>query len=483
MTSTPVADKGVNGLQFSNSIKGKQNVTFLSDKFTQVMEQTKNVQENQKNSVPVGDKISLKRNKDELETDWKSQNKKELLNKDKTVSNEIVEKESDQLNEEIQLSGEKLMKKLSEILGISEDEIMEAMEALSITMQDLLNPEKLTTLFMSLSGESDMVSLVTNGELYGKFSELMRFVDDLHSKLSNEYELLPEELMNLLNSDHDAIKKEENSKSNSVIENTLELEAAKDLSMTDVTQQSENLTEINEDATKISDETDLLKTDQSEVVSGNEESEIDSVQKNEMSQSDSRQSGQEDTQENQQNYVSQESVLTGETIKFGEVQKQSTADLLKQANQLDLMKQVTEAVKFQMKPEVTTLEMQLNPANLGNINLQVASKEGVITAQITVQNEVVKEAMETHMIQLKESLQEQGLKVESVEVSVSAHSFERNLGQQDSGNEEQASRQKKQARRINLTNLTEAELSLLTNDEKMAVQLMEENGNTVDYTA
>lgn len=483
MTSTPVADKGVNGLQFSNSIKGKQNVTFLSENFTQVLEQTKSVQENQKNNPQVGDKISLKRNKDEVETDWKSQNKKELLNTDKTVSNELVTKESDQLNEEIQLSGEKLMKKLSEVLGISEDEIMEAMEALSISMQDLLNPEKLTTLFMSLSGETDMVGLVTNGDLYEKFAELMKVVDELHGMLTKEYDLLPEELMELLNSEQDIISKDEHSKSNPVVENPLELEEAKDLAKTVVSQQSEKSTENTEDEATVVEEENLLDNDQSDGLTGKEETEFEFSQKTEMSQPDSRQSGQENMQENHQTYVQQESVLTGETIKFGEVQNQTTADLLKQANQLDLMKQVTEAVKFQMKPEVTTLEMQLNPANLGNINLQVASKEGVITAQITVQNEVVKEAMETHMIQLKESLQEQGLKVESVEVSVSAHSFERNLGQQDSGNEEQESRQKKQTRRINLTNLTEAELSLLTNDEKMAVQLMEENGNTVDYTA
>lgn len=483
MTSTPVADKGVNGLQFSNSIKGKQNVTFLSENFTQLMKQTKSVQENQKNNPQMGDKISLKRNKDEVETDWSSQNKKELLNTDKIVSNELVTKESDQLNEEIQLSGEKLMKKLSEVLGISENEIMDAMEALSISMQDLLNPEKLTTLFMSLSGETDMVSLVTNGELYEEFAELMKVVDELHSTLAKEYELLPEDLMDLLNVEQDTISKEEYSKSNPVVENPLELEAAKDLSKTEILQQSEKSTENNEDEANVVEDEKLLETNQSDGLTGKEESEFDFAQKTEMNQPDSRQSGQETMQENHQTYVPQESVLTGDAIKFGEVQNQTTADLLKQANQLDLMKQVTEAVKFQMKPEVTTLEMQLNPANLGNINLQVASKEGVITAQITVQNEVVKEAMETHMIQLKESLQEQGLKVESVEVSVSAHSFERNLGQQDSGNEEQASRQKKQARRINLTNLTEAELSLLTNDEKMAVQLMEENGNTVDYTA
>ncbi len=483
MTSTPIVDKGVNGLQFSNSMKGKQTVTFLSENFTQVMEQTKYVRENQKNNSPEGEKLSLKRSKDEVETDWKSQNKKEQLNKDKTVSNKIGTKESDQLNEEIRLSSEKLMKKLSEVLGISEHEIMEAMEALSISMQDLLNPEKLSTLFMSLSGETDMLSLVTNGELYEKFTELMKVVDAFHSTLLKEFDLLPEELMDMLNSDHDVIQKEQNSKYNSGTENSLEFKTVEDLSMTEETQQSEKMTLNNEDETKVVEEADLLETDQTDGVTGKEESEIDFAQKTEMSQRDSRQSGQENMQENPQNYVSQESILTGEAIKFGEVQNQTTADLLKQANQLDLMKQVTEAVKFQMKPEVTTLEMQLNPANLGNVNLQVASKEGVITAHITVQNEIVKEAMETHMIQLKESLQEQGLKVESVEVSVSAHSFERNLGQRDSGNEEQASGQKKQARRINLTNLTEAELSLLTNDEQMAVQMMEENGNTVDFTA
>ena len=74
---------------------------------------------------------------------------------------------------------------------------------------------------------------------------------------------------------------------------------------------------------------------------------------------------------------------------------------------------------------MTQMEMELHPASLGNVRVQVAAKDGVITANFTTENESVKAALETQVVTLKNQLEEQGIKVEAVEVTVSSNAFER----------------------------------------------------------
>ena len=89
------------------------------------------------------------------------------------------------------------------------------------------------------------------------------------------------------------------------------------------------------------------------------------------------------------------------------------------------------------------MEMQLNPENLGKIYLNISEKEGVIRAQLAAQNEVVKEALETQMVELRQNLNQQGIKVDAIEVTVATHEFEQNLDGQ-AKQEEQAGEQMEQ---------------------------------------
>ncbi len=61
---------------------------------------------------------------------------------------------------------------------------------------------------------------------------------------------------------------------------------------------------------------------------------------------------------------------------------------------------------------------------MGKVNLSVVMKEGVATANFIVQNEMVKEALQSQMQVLRDNLEQQGLKVESIEVTVAEYGFE-----------------------------------------------------------
>ena len=97
----------------------------------------------------------------------------------------------------------------------------------------------------------------------------------------------------------------------------------------------------------------------------------------------------------------------------------------------------------------------------------------------------MKAVLETQMIQLKEQFEEQGIKVEAVEVTVANHAYGEQYGAQQDASQQQSENAKKGARRINL-NLDEMEeegLEALDDSERIAVEMMQANGNTVDYTA
>ena len=100
----------------------------------------------------------------------------------------------------------------------------------------------------------------------------------------------------------------------------------------------------------------------------------------------------------------------------------------------DIMNQIMDYMKVTLDADMDTLEMQLHPASLGTLQIQVTSKGGIMTANFITQNEAVKQALESQMMTLQDSLNEQGIKVEAVEVSVATNSFDENL---DQGREEQ----------------------------------------------
>ena len=104
---------------------------------------------------------------------------------------------------------------------------------------------------------------------------------------------------------------------------------------------------------------------------------------------------------------------------------------------LDIIQQVTEQLKVSMTSDETSMEMQLNPENLGKIYVNVSQKNSQITAHMMVMNEVVREALESQLGNLRETLSQAGVKVDAVEVTVASHEFEQNLEQNSSKEQKQ----------------------------------------------
>jgi len=150
------------------------------------------------------------------------------------------------------------------------------------------------------------------------------------------------------------------------------------------------------------------------------------------------------------------------------------------ADTQNIMRQIMDYMRIQVKPDMSNLEMQLHPESLGTVQIHVASKGGMVTAQFIAENEAVKSVLESQMIRLQEIFEEQGIKVNSIEVNVQAHEFEQNLEQGRGNNRNQEPDRRTRTRRINLNSVMSSEE--MEADEALAAEMMAADGNTVDYT-
>ena len=159
-------------------------------------------------------------------------------------------------------------------------------------------------------------------------------------------------------------------------------------------------------------------------------------------------------------------------------------------NVKDIIDQIAEHVKINNSADFSEVEISLHPATLGNVHLQVSEKAGIITAVITTENETVRDALLVQAMALKEELNEQGLKVESVEVTIASHEFEQNMQRDERQEakqlyEEQVNKQTR--RRIMISGLEEAQEMLqdetLSDAERIQIDMMAKNGSSMDVMA
>ena len=157
----------------------------------------------------------------------------------------------------------------------------------------------------------------------------------------------------------------------------------------------------------------------------------------------------------------------------------------------DIMDQIVTNAQTTITEEVTRMEIELNPQTLGRMIMQVQSNsDGVVTARLIAQNEAVREALETQMNLMRENLNNRGIRVEAVEVTVGTHEFEQNLEEnaREQGafdeQREEANRQGggRRTRNLNRDDL-DAMQGLMTEEEELAARIMRDEGNTLNYQA
>lgn len=144
----------------------------------------------------------------------------------------------------------------------------------------------------------------------------------------------------------------------------------------------------------------------------------------------------------------------------------------------DIVRQIIDEIKVNITKEVTSLELQLNPEHLGKVQISVSTRNGIMQAQIVAETEAAKQAIENNLAVLRETFNNQELKVEAIEVMVATYEFSRQ-GQEDQFANGQQKQTEKGTNGINLGDETEDEL---TEAEQLEAEIMKAQGNSVSYS-
>ncbi len=472
MTNTPVAEVNSYFTTVTNrttDLGSKKQADTQS--FTQVLSETagKSVnttesQEGAKQSQTVAEKPDRK----DLDNQSTKAVRGDTAKQSKKVTN------SNEVSEKVTAEAEKIKKAIKEELGVTEEELVQAMETLGLSMQDLLNSDSLKELMLTLSGVEDSLSLLTNAQLYSSMKEVMQMAADAVAEIKAEFSLTDDEFAQLL--EESFLNGELSFKEQLTADGDLQAQA--DPLQTPVEGEPEKIPPVVKVEVERSEETrisDPINTDGS--TEGNEKTE--GIALPQTREGNTGKSGAEAQNNELLGQPAQTTVTTNTVGDMVETVKEFTQSY---ANGEEIMRQVTEYIKVNIGADTTSMEMQLHPESLGTINMQLASQNGVVTAQFLVQSEAVKAALETQLAQLQETFSQQGQKVESVEVAVASYDLDRGL---DRNNGEQSERQETNTRgtarrRLNLNDL---DMEDLDEEEKLVAAVMNMHGNSVDFTA
>ena len=415
------------------------------------------------------------------------------------VTGKTGDADMQKVDQAVEEFAKEVQQEVKELLGVDDAQLEAAMKELGLTYQDLMDPVNLANLVMNLTGEEDQLGLLMNAD----FQELMQNVEVLSKNLLQELGMTPQEAAEVfaqLEQNAAQITEEVPQQMQEVTDtqaDVLKVQQTDDVQITEQKSQVTGLTETNAAATE-SVESDGNVQNVEEPVSQEVRVENDQTASQQEGQQEEAPENSMTTEDDasllQQNDTTEKSIFTEhtfqqtvQTIRTDNITAAPTTAVPHNVvfNTLDVIRQVSEFTRVMYQGDTTSMEMQLNPENLGKIYVQVTAKEGVVTAHLAVQNEIVKEALENQTIQLRENMNQQGIKVEAVEVTIASHEFERNLeqNQQGSAQDEQREQASKSPRRnISMNQLDELS-GLMSEEEMLVAKIMRDNGNSVDFTA
>lgn len=473
MTSTPVSDAT---LFFSNISTKNQNVTglgFASESFSEVMNKTSNhnvgaySQQNQvaDTSEDTG-KVSGKGEDLESENRIQEEPTEKVDKAEKSTGVEETQntdETAETVKDELEEKAEELVQEIAKELGVSVEEVEKVLDELGISLMGLFDKENLTQVVVVLSGAEDVTQIVMDEELFAQVNKLLGTMEEMLTEVSQSTDVTVEELM-------EYVSREEFKETVQVID-----ESDKNVSKENAVMDEMEVTDAKETVTENSENVDN-ETEKTVKVE---------VSETERSTSEHTENGQsfEQTESNNQFLTN----VTNNTLQNSALNAENGMSPYLTFEAREIMQQILDYIKVQVKPDMTSLQMQLHPEDLGTLQIEVSNKNGVLTAQFTTQDDSVKAVIESQLIQLKENLNEQGLKVQAVEVTVASQQFDRNLdknGNEGTAQEESQKASKKQIRRINLNELDmENELEEANDAIRIAADMMARNGNTIDFMA
>ena len=447
MTSIPV-NNSVKGIVPGAQTQKKANMQDAAGSFSDIFKNQKN-----DNGTDDGKIVSAAQNRTENRNTGISARQRKVQDAVK----EAGEAAGKDTGKKVDEAADKMLSDTAEELSVTEEELLSVLQSLSLTPADLLTKEGLQQVVLAVSGETDFANFLTDETMFTTLQNLNGELQTTLSDLADELGISQDEVQDFL---------------------TALADKAGDASalQAEVLSTEEFSTEETEDAI-----TDVKKGSDTESITGDKAASEVTVP------------GKETGKQTEKETFGEEKSFTGDrafdnfTQSFKTGQTQNTQAAAEVTPHFDvetenIIRQITDYMRGNVTDGVSEMDMQLHPASLGSVHIHLEAKEGVLTAQFTAQNESVKAALESQMIQLKDSFEEQGLTVESIEVMVSSQKFDQSYEEAESQANDTGSRFGRQrTRRVSLhVSMEDEELS---DEEILAKEVLKGQGSTVEFTA
>lgn len=333
---------------------------------------------------------------------------------------------------------------IKEEFDVSDEDIKVAMELLGLTALDLLSTAKVAELIEQLTG-TDALTLITNEDMMQSFNNIINVVDEANADIAGMLGVKTEEVGIVLGQNDIApvVNSEDTAKQDNVKES-------------DAKNADDNINQTVDNQESLS-----------EVLAKKITTESDGKAKNNMPESNEA--------NNKVTYADvADNMISNITDTFADIITEDISTV----KEADIVNQVIDSVKLMASRELTSMEVMLNPEHLGSVHITVTARNGIVSAQIAAQNEQVKTALENQMVTLREQFESQGLKVDAVEITVMAHSFEagQNFGQSES---ERKQGESKVHRKLDLSSFDDE----LEEDLESTAPAPKAEGSSVEYLA
>lgn len=394
----------------------------------------------------------------------------------KTASkNSPTESEVKKITDDI---SSQIVEKVTDDLDISEDELNNAMQLLGLTAMDLLNPANLSALYCEVTGNaSDPQALVLNADFTALFNDVSQVASENDAQLDLLSQLTASDDGEILDAD--------------IVSSADTTEKTVDSSYDDTAASGQNINDTADEAVKVYDggtqDSSYQNSDEgtSSGETGNGITSDEKTQSKSLADSSFDDSGERvlhhDDGTHSDNSMLHASVSEQLNTDTSFEMSQSQSRL--RVDTTNIIRQIVDSMSISNTTEESAINLQLTPESLGRMYINVSQKNSEISARIAVSNEAVKEALQTQMVNLKEALNNSGIRVNEVEITVASHEFERNL-EQGAAND---SRQQESTNSYNGSNSSDSGIdSDMMQDrveERLVTQIMRDNGNSVDFTA
>ncbi len=505
-------------INFDDCLRSVAKTDFVSsmDTKTELSDDTR-IESNVSKDNEQTKAVNSDENGKEVSNEAESVNSNKVEESEKTeetvpVSEEEPSNDLEGIEEAIVAFAASLVEIVSENFDIEVPEIMDNLEAMDMEVSDLMETSSLASFVAEFSEDTSPIDLLKSPE----FTDALVAINDLTNETLEELGITYDELVkavslvdNKANVDEvileetedqlmikDALKSEiplsEERDSNvvSIIDNNdVKMSALETIAnsvniKTDSIVKEEVLVNVDEEEDPgVAEITNrpLVSDEETKNVNDDNEEKDNSLNFSDRNQKEVA------SEKTEKNFHHENVTVEHANLQNGEALNVET-QTIKIVDLENLVKEITEYIELSAKDNVVqNVTMQLNPEHLGKLLVSVSTVAGEVTTKIVTETEAAKEALMSNLNAMRESLEEQGIKVADVEVTVESHAFEQNLQEDGSREQEQLAeelKQHNQRRNLNLNELTLDDLSGLMSEEDMIVaRMMKDSGNVLDVTA